>query len=197
MTFIGGLFFLAPIVILAVIIGKALVIAGRLVKPLADRIPIDSVLGLRTDWILAILLILFFCFLAGCLARTAAAKKVVTWIETTLLSNVPGYEYFKMLTGTALERGQAEHWEVVLARNDDSVRLGLLIERLDNGMVAVFLPDSPNPRSGELHLMTPDRVTPVSTAPAGALKCLKRLGLGTNELLRDAGQPQGPTHKMT
>jgi uncharacterized membrane protein len=190
-TLAGGLLFLVPIVVLAVIIGKALSITIKLVKPVADSIPVTSVIGLRTDWFLAAAVILLFCFLAGCFARTAPAKKIVSWIESKLLSNIPAYEYLKHMSESALEGDKARHWEVVLARTDDSLRLAFLVERLDNGLVAVFMPDAPNPSSGEVHLMTPDRITAVGAAPSGAVKCLKRLGLGSNSLL-GAMHPQTP-----
>jgi uncharacterized membrane protein len=71
----------------------------------------------------------------------------------------------------------------VLARFDDSWQIGFRIEGLENGLVVVFLPGAPNPQSGAVYLMAPDRVTTVNLPPAATLKCLKRLGAGANALV--------------
>ena len=76
-TLVGGLFFLVPIIVLVVVLGKALAVARNLVAPLAEHLSVHSVIGLRTPMLLAVAIIVLFCFLAGVLARTALAKKLV------------------------------------------------------------------------------------------------------------------------
>ena len=76
-TLVGGLLFLVPIIVLVVVLGKALALAHKLVAPLAEHLPVHSVIGLRTPMLLAVAIIVLFCFLAGVLARTALAKKLV------------------------------------------------------------------------------------------------------------------------
>jgi uncharacterized membrane protein len=53
-TLVGGLLFLVPIIVLVVILGKALALAHQLVDPLAEHLPVHSVIGLRTPMLLAI-----------------------------------------------------------------------------------------------------------------------------------------------
>ena len=89
-TLVGGLLFLVPIMVLVVVLGKALALAHKLVDPLAEHLPVHSVIGLRTPILLAIAIIVLFCFLAGLLARKALAKKLVRGLETAVLANVPG-----------------------------------------------------------------------------------------------------------
>jgi uncharacterized membrane protein len=94
-TLVGGLLFLVPIIVVVAIIGKALGLAHKLVDPLAERLPVESVIGLRTPALLALGVIVVFCSLAGLFARTALAQKIVNGLEAAVLSNVPGYEFFK------------------------------------------------------------------------------------------------------
>jgi uncharacterized membrane protein len=188
-TLAGGLLFLVPIVVLLIVLGKALALVHKFGDPLAAHIPIHSIIGLRTPMLLAIGVIVLLCFLAGFLARTVLAKKVVNRLEETVLSNVPGYEFLKRMGESTLGVEQKGAYPVVLARFDDASQIGFRIEVLENGIVVVFVPGVPNPNQGEVYLMTPDRISPVAVPPARMLKCLKRLGLGSGALLH--GVPFG------
>ena len=183
-TLVGGLLFLVPIIVVVAIIGKALALAHKLVDPLAARLPVESVIGLRTPMLLAIAVIVVFCSLAGFFARTALAKKIVTGLETAVLSNVPGYEFIKGTIASTVGASAEHTQEVVLARIEDAWQLAFLIERLEGGQVAVFVPGAPSPQSGSVYFMTEDRIKAVNIPPASALKCLRRLGAGSTALLR-------------
>src|ERR1700687_4476769 len=76
-------------------------------------------------------------------------------------------------------------YPVVLARFDDYWQIGFRIEVLENGLVAFFIPDAPNPQSGAIYFMTSDRVSLTDSPLAVALKCLRRLGAGWDALLHD------------
>jgi uncharacterized membrane protein len=182
-TLVGGLLFLVPLIVLVIVLGKALALAHQFVDPLAARIPVESVIGLRTPRLLAIGVIVLFCFLAGFFARTALAQKIVTRSEAAVLSNVPGYEFLKGVGGSLLGVEQKAAYPVVLARFDDAWQIGFRVEGLENGLVAVFVPGAPNPQSGAVYFMTRDRVTLADVPPAATLKCLKRLGVGSDVLL--------------
>jgi len=193
-TLVGGILFLLPIIVVVAIVGKALAIAHKLVDPLATHLPVESAIGLETPKILAIALLILFCFLAGFFARTTLAKKVIAWLETTVLSNVPGYEFIKGLSGSLLGDEKQQVYPVVLARIEDAWQFALLVERIEGGHVAVFVPGSPNPQSGSVYFMTEDRIKLVDLPPTSVLKCLKRYGLGSNALLgsriSSSGQPE-------
>jgi uncharacterized membrane protein len=183
-TLVGGLLLLVPVVVLVIVLAKALAITHKIVDPLAEHIPIHSFIGLRTPVLLAAGVIVLICFLAGFIARTVRAQKIVSRLETSMLSNVPGYEFLKSMGESMLGVEKKGAYPVVLARFDDSWQIGFRVEALENGLVAVFIPDAPNPQSGTVYLMSPNRVSPAEVSPAAALKCLKRLGAGSNTLLR-------------
>ena len=183
-TLVGGLLFLVPIVVLVVVVGKALAVVHKILDPLAEHLPVHSIIGLRTPMLLAGGVIVVFCFFAGLFARTSAAKGLVRRLEAAVLSSVPGYEFLKGMGESMLGVEKSGAYPVVLARFDDSWQIGFQIEVLENGFLVVFLPGAPNPQSGAVYLMTPERVTPAGVPPAATLKCLKRLGAGSNALLR-------------
>ena len=183
-TLVGGLLFLVPIVALVVILGKALALARKVVDPVAEHLPVHSMIGLRTPMLLAIAVIVLFCFLAGILARSALARKLVRSLEKAVLADVPGYELLKGMGESMLGVEKQTGHQVVLARIEDAWQLAFLVERLEGGHVAVFVPGAPNPLSGSVYFMTQDRIKAVDIPAAGAMKCLKRVGAGSNALLR-------------
>ena len=192
-TLVGGLLFLAPIVVLGIVLGKALALAHKIVDPLAERLPVESVIGLRTPMLLAGGVIVLFCFLAGFFARTVLARKLVSGLEGAVLSNVPGYEFLKRMGESMLGvEKQAKH-QTVLARPGNAWQIGFVIERLENGLVAVFIPSAPSPHSGAVFFLTLDRIQVVDVPEARALKCLTRHGAGADTLLRGVAIGGEPT----
>ena len=182
-SLVGGVLFLVPILVLVAILGKAFGIAHKIVMPLAAHLPVESVIGLETPRLLAVALLLLFCFLAGVFARTACARQIINWLETALLSNLPGYEFIKTMSENFLAAEKEHAYPVVLARIEDSWQLGFLIERLQGGLSAVFVPGTPSPQSGSVYFMTEDRFRLTDLPATPVLKCLKRYGLGSNALL--------------
>ena len=73
--------------------------------------------------------------------------------------------------------------KVVLARIEDAWQLALLVERVDETHVAVFVPGAPDPKSGSVYLLTDDRVKPMDVPIREAMKCIKGLGVGSRALL--------------
>lgn len=183
-TLVGGVLFLLPVVVLVVIVGKAMKVAYGLVDPLAKTLPVESLVGLRTPMVLAITLLVLFCFLSGLFARTALAQRAIDRLETSVLTHVPGYEFLRGMGESMLGREPKMAYQAVLARIEDAWQFGFLVEKLENGHLAVYVPGAPNPYSGSVYLMTPERVRMVAIPPGAAMKCLKRLGAGSNASLR-------------
>ena len=183
-TLVAGVLFLIPIVVLVVIIAKALEFAHRFSDPLAARFP---VMTQHTPVLLASLLLIIVCFLLGLLAQLGPARMGVAWLERTLLSKLPGYAFLKGAGESVLgQEGQA--YPVVLARIEDAWQFGFVIEELNGGYRAVFVPDAPNPMSGAVYFMGPDRVRATDVPVSAALKCLRLLGAGGRTLLPDLGE---------
>jgi uncharacterized membrane protein len=182
-TLAGGLLFLMPFIILIVILEKALGLAQRIVVPLAAQIPVKSLIGLETPKLLALALVVLFCALAGLFARTTIARWLVNRLETEVLANLPGYEFIKAMFASTVGVDPEQAQEVVLARIEDAWQVAFLIERLEPDHVAVFIPGAPNPQSGAVYFMTTDRIKPTNLPPARVLKCLRRVGVGANQML--------------
>ena len=183
-TLIGGIVFLVPIVVFIAVIGKAFELTGKLATPLASALPVDSVGDLAIVHLLAFAILVLICFLAGLAARTVIAKKLVDSLETNLLSKLPAYALLKTKTQSMLSPEDVQDMSPVVARFDDSWQIALEIERIERDKVVIFLPGAPDPWSGSVCVMTADRIKPLDLSLPLAAKLAKRLGKGSNEVLR-------------
>jgi len=182
-TIKGGIWVLIPLVVLMVVLDKAHQLASKIVAPLAHLIPLDSILGLGVARFLAVVAIVFFCFLAGLLAKTQIVRRSIDWLEATVLSNLPGYEYLKRIGADLAGLEDEKNHPVVLARIEEAWQIGFLVETLENGYHAVFVPDAPRPwAGGSVYLMTEDRFKRLDVSLPAALKCVRRIGHGSKEL---------------
>ena len=101
-TVLGGLLFLFPIVFIVAILGKALEVTNKLSAPLAGLLPIDSIGGLAVVNLLALVILVLICFLAGLTARTPLAGKFLKSLETNVLGKIPAYTLLKSKAESAL-----------------------------------------------------------------------------------------------
>ena len=184
-TILGGVLFLTPIVVLLFVLSKAFEIARRGLKPVAAIIPDRLVSGTTTEAILAIVLIALSCFLAGLFARTRPAQQIVAELESTVLSKVPAYEYLKQAGASVMGLGEMADHPVVFAQLGDAWRIGVQTNSLGGEVVAVFIPNSPNPMSGSVFLLAADHVRPASVPLATAIGCLRRCGAGSATVLSE------------
>ncbi|MEZ5462893.1 DUF502 domain-containing protein [Dokdonella sp.] len=186
-TIIGGLLFLVPVVLLIVILEKGFVIARRLIKPVVTHLPDVPMFGVPGDTIVAILCLVVLSIIAGIIARTSGAQRLVGWIETVILSRMPGYTMYRGMVGdmtqgmSSLERSSTAH--AVLVRIEDAWQIGFVTDTLKNGDLAVFVPGAPSPLSGSLFFMPKDRVRESGLTVQDATAMLRRIGIGSGERL--------------
>ncbi len=184
-TIVGGIIFLIPIAIFAAVIGKGLELAGVIAKPIAQALPPDVIAGFAVARVLAVILLLVLCFVAGLVARAAIARKLVRDLEANVLSKLPAYAVLKAKTQSMLSPEDVEGMSPVVVRFDNSWQFAFEIERIEGGKVALFLPGAPDPWSGSICVADADRVTPLDLPIAFMANMVKRLGKGANEALRD------------
>jgi hypothetical protein len=111
-TILGGVFFLAPIVVLIVILAKAFGYAKTGIHAVVIHVPAVSDLSVATATGLSITMVALVCLLAGLIAQTAIAQHLVNALEASVLSKIPAYEYLKQESASALgvaEIGELPH----------------------------------------------------------------------------------------
>jgi len=182
-TVIGGLVFLVPVVVLVIVLAKALGLMMMVAEPMAGFIPLDSVGGVALANVIAAVALVLLCFVAGVVARRALIRSTVQSLESKVLTKLPGYVLIKgMLSG--LEEDDTHRLYPVVVGFDDCARVGLEIERIDDGRVVVMTPSSPNPWSGLVHIVAPERVQRLDLPMSAFIENVERFGQGTGNLLR-------------
>ena len=190
-TLIGGLFVLAPIVILLVVIGQVVDVVYTAIRPAFDWLPDKSIGGVSIIMLLVFGAVIAICFLAGLGAKIAFAKRFVRWIESLLLSNLPGYSLMKGVGENIIGvTGQAER-QAVLAHFAHSSMVGFVMDRLPNGQLIVFVPGAPNAYTGTLHIMEPNRIEPLDVPIRSVVDFLNRLGVEPTAEMRNRLAKQG------
>ena len=91
-----------------------------------------------------------------------------------MLSKVPAYEYLKQAGASAMGLGEMADHPVVLAQLGGAWRIGVQTEVVGGGLVALVVPNSPNPMSGSVFLMAANGVRPASVPLATDMGCLRR-----------------------
>ncbi len=183
-TIVGGALYLLPIVVVAFVLGKLHGVTVKLIRPLTEEVELHDIGGINVARLLAIVVIMLACFVAGLFARTDVAQRFVGWLEGAILSNLPGYSLVSSLGSEIVGSGDTRPaMKVVLARVEDALQLGLLVEWIDPAHAAVFIPDAPNPKSGGVYIMGKDRFELVDMSIPEAMKCIKGLGVGSTALL--------------
>lgn len=147
-------------------------LAGRYVHPL----------------IVAVALLVLLCLLVGLLIRSAAGRRARRMLEAMLFDRIPGYRLVKVFAGEApLLSGGSRAVRPALARFDDGECPALVMDEFPDGRLLIFLPGSPAPMSGSLHIFTPDRITFLDAPLMPFLKSVASWGLGLKEMM---SQPQ-------
>jgi len=190
-TAIGGLLFLVPIVVLAVILKKAYSIMMVVAVPLDRLIPIEAIGGVALLNILAVLCIFVGCFLAGLVAKSKLGKTTFNMIDAKLLLFFPGYSYLKNLTSPfSDERDEGKVLKPIIAKLDDQSQLAFEVEHASDGTVVAYVPGAPDSKSGNVVYLTPDRVEHLDITFGEVTKSLRQFGRGSVAWLsaRDPGK---------
>lgn len=98
---------------------------------------------------------------------------------------VPGYEYMQQGGASMLGVGETADYRIVLANLGDAWRIGVQTDVLGENLVAVVVPNSPNPLSSGVFLIAADRVRPARVSLAAAMGALRRCGTGSGTLFSE------------
>ena len=184
-TFLGGILFLVPLVVLLVILEKGYGIIQKVTLPLVKHLPRVNVLGIALQELIGILIIILICFGAGLLARTSKAKKLIHKLENGILSFVPGYSFMKNMNENIMGIESNQDLKVILVPTDAGWQFGFLIEQIDENTFTVFIPDAPNPWSGAVVFVDKKDIKNIEISQKEALACIRKLGYGSKELLKN------------
>src|SRR5262245_51393870 len=177
-TLAGGLLFLLPLVLVAVLAGHAIEYVKKVVPPLSKGLHLQDKLGPTEETIIAAVLLLLIAISAGLIARTRAGKGVIGWSERTILGSLPQYQLVKGMTSGLAQLEGDTGLTPALVDIEEGWQIGYLLEPVGDGWVAVFLPQAPTPMSGNVMYLPAARVRKLDITMAQAMALVRHLGIG-------------------
>jgi uncharacterized membrane protein len=187
-TIVGGVLFLLPVAMVLLILGYAMRLAAKVAQPISDKLRLDQLgdlSGIGAVTVLAVLVLIVVSFAAGIVARTDLGGRISRWFENSLLGGLPQYQLLKSMA-EGLAHVESTSLTPALVSIEDGWQLGYLLETLENGWVAVFLPQAPTPMSGNVMYLPAERVRPLDITMIQAMALVKHIGVGSAEALRGA-----------
>jgi uncharacterized membrane protein len=193
-TIIGGLLFMLPFAVVVFLIGQVSFLIYPAVVKVQEFLPAAafSFGFVSSATLLATLIVLALCYLAGLAAQRSLAARFSAKIEKSLLLLFPRYAIWKNEMASNLggaATGNAA-MKPVLVTLDDAVQIGFETDREPCGPVTVYLPSAPDPWSGRLVHVSSERVAPLAADFGQALAVFETLGRQANRVL--ASHPPAP-----
>ena len=124
----------------SLILATALDYAKKGLDAVLTHIPAASDLSAGGATALSVAIVALVCFLAGLVARTVTAQRVVDALESSVLSKIPAYEYLKREGASALGVAETATLPVVFVPMEGGRQLGVQTDALSNGPVSIFVP---------------------------------------------------------
>ena len=186
-TVVGGLLFLLPAALVVLILGHAMRLAMQVAKPVSNFLGLNgqgSFGGIGAATVLAILVLVIVSFAAGIFARTLMGQKLTRWVENSLLGGFPQYQMFKSMAEGFTRLEDSNNLKPALVNIEEGWQVGYQIEVLDGGWVAVFLPQAPNPMSGNVMYFPAERVRLLAITMLQAMTLVRRMGIGSGDAVR-------------
>ncbi|MBF0121591.1 MAG: DUF502 domain-containing protein [Desulfobacterales bacterium] len=151
---------------------------------MARFIPLDTIGGFAIADIIAVVIVLLICYIAGIIAQNSSASGFIRETERRFLWKIPGYIFVKGVIDSFSNNEESVAMRPVLAKLDDASMIAFEIERSEDGRVVIYVPGAPNPWSGAIQIMNADRIEPLTATMMEVVELNKRLGRGTSHILK-------------
>jgi uncharacterized membrane protein len=179
-TLIGGLLVVLPIYLSILLVARSLSAIVALLSPVTAAIPA----GVQFRQLIAILIVLAICFMAGLVVRTGPGLRAKNTLERSVLEKIPGYALVRGLTERVSGDEREGAFRPALVEIEEALAPGFIIEELDDGRYTVLVPSVPTPAAGSLLILARERVHPLDVPFTQAVKVISKWGAGAGELAR-------------
>jgi uncharacterized membrane protein len=176
---LSGLLLAVPLYLAVLLLLKATGSVVHLVQPIAQLLPRWS----HAEDVLALLIVLFLCFLIGVALRTASGKAVGGRIEGSVLVRIPGYLLLRSLTKQLAGESEESAWKPALVEIEDALVPAFIIEEFEDGRYTIFVPSSPSPFTGAVYILGRERVHLLDASLAQTIQAVSRWGSGSRDLV--------------
>jgi uncharacterized membrane protein len=184
-TVVGGFLVVLPIVLLVLVLMETVDLVGAMTEPIAEALPVDEFGGVEVAMLLAFLIIILLCFVTGLIAGTQIGSSVSLFFERTFLDRVPGYKLIRGLTQSYARVTEQSQFAVAAVDlyGDGTRVLGFIVDEVEGGDFAIFVPGAPTPTSGNVYFVARNRVQRLGVPMAEVVSTHLQWGIGSAALL--------------
>jgi len=179
-TLIGGVLVVLPIYVSALLLVKTLSGIVALLSPVNAQLSADA----QFRRIIAFLIVVLVCFVAGLIVRTGTGLRVKNAFERMLLDKIPGYTLLRGLAGRLAGENKSEMFTVALAEIEEALVPAFIVEELDDGRYVIFVPSVPTPAAGAIYIIARERVHLVDVSFTKAVSVISKWGAGAGDLIK-------------
>jgi len=197
---VGGLLVLLPVAIFAYALIWVFGLVLRAIDPLTEFVMRQT--GQEQEIVAAVLaigLLVSFCFLVGLVVRTWLGGWIYRVVESRLLRRVPGYSMIKETVTQFLGKDkQSPFSSVALVRlfGNETLVSAFVTDTHPDGSYTVFMPTGPNPTSGNIYHVPGENVFPVDVSVEDTMRSIISCGAGSSTLVAKLvarHRAEGPT----
>lgn len=150
-TILGGLFFLLPFLLLALIIQEVSGLLVALSSPITELFPEDTFTKAQASVIFSLVLLLGASFLAGLILTGQTGGRFLKWIEAKTFGRLQFYQVLHRLVSGFGSKGKSGNFlPALLHYRTGIMKLAYLIEDHGTGLATVMVPVAPIAFGGEI-----------------------------------------------
>ncbi|MFH1761798.1 MAG: DUF502 domain-containing protein [bacterium] len=183
---LGGLVVILPVAVLVGIFSWILKFVTGKIQPLTDLIIAKSQLKEYAADMIAVIIILFVCFMVGILVKTKLGGFIYKFFESVLLLKIPGYTLVKETVLQFIGGKKSPFSSVALANifGNQILATCFVTDEHGDGSCTVFVPTGPNPTSGNIYHLESKFVHRIEIPVEVAMKSIISCGAGSSELIK-------------
>lgn len=187
-SLLGGIGVLLPIAVLVAVGAWVFDLLRTAVRPFTNLLVARTELREYVAIFVVLAVMLAACFLTGVIVRTQVGRFLHETLELKILHGVPGYRLVKETIVQLIGRDKSPFTSVALVRPyGDALMTAFITDRHDNGWYSVFVPTGPNPTSGNIFHLPPDRVEEIDASVEDTMRSVIGCGAGSRGLLERDG----------
>ena len=195
-TIVNGILFAIPLGIVLYIFGKLLRTLEKLVGPIANMMGIQRLFGEFTLTIVAIILILLFCYVLGVLLQRASFLRMMgESVEGVAVRLIPSLSFLKSMADEKLDIQSGQAWKGILLEDDGSWLPAFLVEENEHWQT-VFIPEAPKGDGGEVRIFARGSIQFKRIELSAVRSALRVYGFGLSQKL-DSDQASATLAKAT
>jgi uncharacterized membrane protein len=183
---ITGIVIIVPIAVILIIMSDTIKKLITLTSPITDNMEIGGPLvkGVIASILLVILLGLFF-FVSGFLLKTYLGTRFKTWLERTILENIPFFNTINHVIQqiTGMEKGNYAAVEISLFGNENKL-LGVHTDTLPDGRFVVYVPFSPVVNVGHVYFVSKENLKILDIKLKDFMEIISKIGFESNKIYR-------------